>query len=738
MDRLNDDQKAVVQHRGSPLLVFAAAGTGKTQALTARIADLVQTDDIPPERIIALTFTRKAAAEMKRRAAERCGCEESRLKYVGTFHSVCMTLLRMERLRSIARECHGVECGVSTRFSVLSPENASSILEECMERVRGVIGSDVAAYMRQLEAWRNQGLEPEAAPLHASPHSAFQQSAAKLYGAYREECSRQDVTDFGDMILHVVTLLQRCPQLRVFCQTQLFSHLLVDEFQDTNPVQMRLIELLCQRTCSMMRDDDIYMEDMRLGEEKLMVVGDDYQAIHEWRGATVKNIVEFTDAFPKAKVVHLKLNYRSLPFILEAASSLISHNPDQHHKLLLSTRNHITDNDKRGTDMDTDVATNADKIVIKDHACAWSEAKEVAEEIARIRTAHAIHIRQGGRHEDKHTISVLYRINAQSQPVEEALTDAGIPYVIKGSLSFFGRSEVNDCLAYARLLVNPRSDTDFIRAVSTPARGIGKVAFERLRAFPGSTCLWDSALKVCENEKQETWRGAKKLREFVRAFRESRASCASSSCGTACELLRDCLDNTGYLPNLNSLASSKKTGSNKKEIEEAQGRLENVNALIALLQRFGSKFESGSGHGSGLLGYSWGPDDTDSACPAMYALQEFVSRCALEPPCQNESCDNDDSNSSSDAVTLMTLHSSKGLEFSSVFMIGVCEDVLPYYRAVQERRVHEERRLCYVGVTRARDRLYISHPRKRMLFGKNVPGEPSRFIKELARGAMRP
>jgi superfamily I DNA/RNA helicase len=871
---LNADQRVVVDHRGRPLLVFAAAGTGKTQALTARIADLVRRDDVPPERVLALTFTRKAAAEMRKRAAARCGCPEHRLRNIGTFHSVCMHLLRL-----LADDELG-GCPVSGRFSVLAPPEALKLLnEEVLPQARAVCGvrsndSTTTAdnVMRAIDVWRNQGLEPEQAAREMSRQSSsdtsdVQRVAAAAYRPYRDACARQDVVDFSDMILHVVAMLERSTRLRAYCQARLFAHLLVDEFQDTNPAQMRLVELLCghnsaidghvAETASTIDDDRKEVEEVekeeeegttttagdggeavivkeeeavtgvddddeededfgsllsgddeammmcgdgdddddddgaemeidgkyivarggRLGEDRLMVVGDDYQAIHEWRGATVSNIMEFTSTFPQAQVVHLELNYRSRPFILEAAGKLIARNVEQHHKRLTATRgggggaqaDAGVDVESDGVD---DVCNHADALheeeekrkrrnkgrrdvasTIRVQACedAWEEADFIADVIRRtiassssgIDTGTSIAIKKAG------DFAVLYRVNAQSQPIEQALKAAGVSYVIKGASSFFARAEVKDCMAYARFLVNPKSDADFTRVIKSPARGIGKAVLERLSGSGNGRSMWEAALEQVapffaaddDDSKKKTgntgravkavqlpkWRGARQLAEFVRQMQACQASARATRSSE--EALRACLERSTYLQDLRDRASGnqqqqEKVGDSRTKRADAEARLSNVNAFLNLAARFDDQQREDQ--------QKRGGDDSAS-------LRLFVDRCALDMTDDDarERADSDKNNNDGggvtkdDSVTLMTLHASKGLEFPVVFMAGVCEDVLPYYRSVRENHVPEERRLCYVGVTRARDDLIITYPLKRTLFGRIISSERSRFIDEL-------
>jgi len=739
MDRLlrglNPEQLEVVLHRGSPLLVFAAAGTGKTQALTVRIAHLVKEDGVPPDRILALTFTRKAAREMRERAARLCGCPESDLCHVGTFHSTCARLIR---------ELADETCPISPRFTILDPAVSKKLLDEVMTQARILGGvspgatevstDEVAALM---EEWKNAALEPQdVRRLKGGSGSSAVRTALHAYALYRGSCERLDAVDFGDLILRLLVLLERSPRLRAMAQTRLFAHLLVDEFQDTNPAQMKLIELLVGRSKAVDAHAEEYQCETggQLSSDRLMVVGDDYQAIHEWRGATVRNITEFADAYDRTRLVHLELNYRSRPFVLEAAARLIAHNERQHHKALLPTRLPGPPGLPRPPGPPglpgppgppglpglpgPPVVEGASSQKVRVIRCedVWSEARLVVELIQRRRMNDADSA--DSRESRPETSAILYRVNAQSQPFEEALTQAGIPYDIRGATSFFTRTEVRDALAYARLMTNPRSDHDLLRVLNRPHRGLGKAMEDRLaaEAASSSACsLWEAACRlVAPDERKKsgkvaTWRGASKLQDFVSAMRACMDNCDPDAPGGASRALVDCLERTGYLPDLKRVAADSDTCPVRAR--EAEARLANVNALVNLAAREETK-----------------------------TLRGFLDACALgldpepevHPPSEATEAEEEKTpdRHRSDRVQLMTLHASKGLEFPHVFMVGVYEDMLPYYRSIKEGRVEEERRLCYVGITRARDSLTMTVPARRMLFGATKSTRPSRFIAE--------
>ena len=679
---LNDAQREVAEHRGSPLLVFAAAGTGKTQALTARIAHVVEHDGVSPDAILALTFTRKAAAEMRGRAEALLEDTDSSssLDNVCTFHSLCVRILRGRICRGASRR----KCRISTNFTILEPSQAEALLDDCIPRALADIDptnsrskttmspSDSAnRVMRTIDEWRNRGLEPDAPELlaEAAAEGADKRLAARAYAMYRESCARQDVCDFSDLILHACSVLLEAGKTHVHG----FEHLLVDEFQDTNPAQMRLVRLLLERGGG-------------IPEENLMVVGDDYQAIHEWRGATVRNILEFTKEFPAARVVCLEINYRSVPAVIEAANRVIRNNVKQRHKRLVAAR-------ACGEEGQAGVVGGA--VVTMRCDDPYDEARRIAE-MATTDVADGV------------GMAVLYRTNGQSLLIEQALAAAGVRYVVRGSLAFFERTEIRDCMSYARLAVNPLADEDFCRAIAAPSRGLGKTTIERIDRFREETIGGEGGLMCAARamlmlmlmhpteggEKMLAKKRAGALRSFVDVFvpgaRDERA-------GVALEAL---LDRAEY--------ATRRWGAGASDEEERRERLGNVDALVDLAHRFDG------------------------------SLADFVDSCAIDGnACGNTACEND-SNDDEDIpaaplITLMTLHSSKGLEFPRVVIAGCCEGILPFSMAIAEGRIEEERRLCYVGITRARDCLVLSVPDRIARF-RGQPlhrSKESRFITEM-------
>lgn len=668
LEGLNDSQMRVATHRGSPLLVFAAAGTGKTQALTARIAHLVAHDGVPPDKILALTFTRKAATEMRQRAAAMCEVDESQLRNVGTFHSLCVRILRRYGFY-VSRHGSHSRNRLSPKFTILEAEQVDIMLDELLmdslgSALRHYKGSNnqreleeatkVSVVRRRIDVWRNRGLEPDDAQvILESEESLIGRVAVEAYVAYRSVCARRNVVDFGDLILHTCRTLEKVPGAIEDCRTSAYAHLLVDEFQDTNEAQMRLVRILTGSGHSG------HLNGI-LSVDQLMVVGDDYQAIHEWRGASVKNILDFTREFPTTKTVCLSLNYRSVPAVLDAARSVIANNANQRHKELIATRGELPDS-----------------VEVSVFETPQDEASNIAEQIS-VACKHGV---------PPSSFAILYRSNAHSQPLEQALRTRGIPYRLRGGArSFFERAEIKDVMAYARLLLNPRSDLDFERAIHVPHRGVGEVTIEHLReriddvTQPECSCLMEAARKEadvsgCPKNRREA------LSAFVSLF-----DCGGNPPGSS---LRKLLEDAGYL---SMIKEAYPTNGNSGP----KDRHENVVAFLNLAEQ-----------------------DPDRS------LRDFIDACSTLD--SSTSVEEEDEHNS---VSLMTMHASKGLEFEIVYVAGFAEGSLPHSLSVLEGKIEEERRLCYVAITRARDRLILCVPRTRMRFGKSEATKASRFLIE--------
>ena len=692
LEGLNDAQLKVATHRGSPLLVFAAAGTGKTQALTARIAHLVAHDGVPPHKILALTFTRKAAAEMRQRAAAMCEVDESKLRNVGTFHSLCVRILRKYGFYVRKNKNR-----LSPMFTILEPEQVDIMLDELlMDSLEVALrhhghrhtqrgnhhhhqkaleeATKASAVRKRIDVWRNRGLEPDDAQVIAeSEETLLGRVAIEAYTAYRDVCAKRNVVDFGDLLLHACRTLEWVPGAIEDCRTAEYAHLLVDEFQDTNEAQMRLVRILTGASSS----NDFDFVPKRLSVNELMVVGDDYQAIHEWRGATVRNILDFTRQFPTSETVSLSLNYRSVPSVLEAARNVIVNNANQRHKELIATRE---EEDLEGSSVD-----------VTEFESPQDEADKIA---AQICAACQLNPDVSPSH-----FAILYRSNAHSQPLEQALRTRGIPYRLRGGArSFFERAEIKDTMAYARLLLNPRSDLDFERAIHVPHRGVGEVTIEHLRER-----IDESAVCMCLMEAARAEANSagcpKTRREALTAFTSLFADTDASRDNLPGSSLRELLNTAGYL---SMIKEAYPTNGNSGP----KDRYENVIAFLNLAEQ-------------------------DPTRP----LQDFIDACSTLDSSVSSSMEEDTDDegvyeNGSNCVSLMTMHASKGLEFKIVYVAGFAEGSLPHSLSVVEGKIDEERRLCYVAITRARDRLILCIPKTRMRFGQKEETKASRFLTE--------
>lgn len=666
LGQLNERQREVVLHRGPPLLVLAAAGTGKTQSLTCRIASFL-VEGVKPEQILALTFTNKAAREMRERASRLGGVPPEQM-CIGTFHSVCARLLR-------AHAVHLPQVGLGeldAGFHIMDNTEALKLLKDCMFRM----GYKETGHVRVVDvysiinAWRNMGLDVDAVLSGAQPPAGCRSAriavdaARTLYRCFRQACLSRNAVDFGDLIMYSLRLLKACDQVRAECRSQ-WTHVLVDEFQDTNDAQLQLLKLLVDP----LRTD-------------FMVVGDDCQAIHGWRGAVVAHILQFERHFPQARVMVLEENYRSVEAILDAANRLIGHNPHQRPKVLRATRS-------------TTDQKQAAVISVTSHDTTEAEAAAIAAEIV---VAHAEGSRRPG------DFAVLYRINAQSLPLEEALRAAGVPYTLRGAMSFYARAEVKDVLAYVRLLYQPDDcDADFKRVANTPPRGVGPKLLQDVvdravkrgegciaaaRAFVAAADSEAERKKkraaapaaVAAGNKTATTAGAARRYAGLRTLLATLDALRTQPAVSLVDATSQLLEKTGYL---RWLALQ----------PDGMDRIENVNQLLTSM--VGLTY-------SDVLDRVFDDDDPGEAATG-----------------------------GAGSVSLMTLHASKGLEFPCVFIVGFDNTMLPFHKAVTEGRLDEERRLAYVGVTRARDKLRITYPLLRQAYGGAVQTRQSQFIAEL-------
>ncbi|MGH2906142.1 MAG: DNA helicase PcrA [Solirubrobacterales bacterium] len=628
---LNEPQKAAVVHRGGPLLVLAGAGSGKTRVLTHRIAHLVQTGEARPEQILAITFTNKAATEMRERVEKLVG-PRARAMWLTTFHSACARILRSEAER----------LGYTRGYTIYDSADSQRLVRQCLESLE-VDTKRFPPRMIQSLISRSKNQLMNAAEFEKQVDGVVDEIVAEAYKIYERRLREMNAMDFDDLLLRSVELWETYPDVLDKYQT-VFQHILVDEYQDTNVAQYRWVELLARK------------------HRNLVVVGDDDQSIYGFRGADVRNILDFEKDFPDAAVVKLEQNYRSTGRILSAAHAVVERNQG-----------------RKGKKLWTD-GPEGDPIKIRQLTDEHEEGRYVAGEIERITES-------GVANTD---IAVFYRTNAQSRVLEDTLVRYRIPYQVIGGTRFYERAEVKDALAYLTMLVNPNDAVSLQRIVNVPRRGIGKTTVQRLLGYANTT--GEPILELAARAEEVPGLGAAAIKslgrfsEIITSLREKAAT--ERHVG---DILEAVVDQSGYADALKAEGSI-----------EAEGRLENLAELVGLAREYDLN--------------AVGDDDA--------GLEAFLQQVALFS-------DQDELKDESGAITLMTLHNAKGLEFPVVFMIGLEEGIFPHSRAVDSGDVEEERRLCYVGITRARERLYITHAARRVLFGESSWNEPSRFIDEI-------
>jgi ATP-dependent DNA helicase Rep len=627
---LNPAQRAAVQYIDGPLLVLAGAGSGKTRVITRKIAYLIGAAGIAPRHIVAVTFTNKAAREMKARVGALSGGGRTTGLTITTFHSLGLDLLRRERKAA----------GLKAGFSLLDEQDSEALLREILRH--GDDDPATADARARISQWKNDLVAPPQALSHAADEREARH--ARLYGEYARALRAYNAVDFDDLILRPVELLRDDAALRERWQNRV-HHLLVDEYQDTNGAQYELVRLLVGVRGA------------------LTVVGDDDQSIYAWRGARPENLARLREDFPRLRIIKLEQNYRSSTRILRAANALIANNPHVFEKKLWS---------ELGPGEPIRVVQCRDE----DH-----EAERVVAEILQRRYA---------KNEGFGDCAVLYRGNHQARLFEKALRAHDIPYFLSGGQSFFARTEVKDVMAYLRLLANPDDDAAFLRIVNVPRREIGPHTVERLGAYAGSRGV--GLLAACDElglSSVLSGRPLDRLREFARWIAQH-VRIADRE-GTV-EAMRSLLRDIDYDDWLREQSGSPKT---------ADRRAENVEELIDWVGR--------------LQG-----DDRDAT------LAEIVQRLTLQ-----DVLDRQEDETGGDRVHLMTLHSAKGLEFPNVYLAGVEEELLPHRSSIEADTIEEERRLAYVGITRAQRTLMLTFAAKRRRFGEQVSCEPSRFLAEL-------
>ena len=627
---LNEPQREAVTYGDGPQLILAGAGSGKTRVLTHRIAYLVATDGAKPNEILAITFTNKAAGEMRDRAELLVG-RRVRAMWVMTFHAACARMLRAEAAR----------LGYTRQFTIYDTADSRRLIKRCLDE----LGIDPKRFTpgsvhAQISDAKNKLRDSDAYAQLVG--SYFEQTVADVYRSYERELHRMNAMDFDDLLVRAVNVLELFPEVRERYANG-FRHVLVDEYQDTNHAQYRWLQLLA-------------------GEHRnLMVVGDDAQSIYGFRGADITNILEFEDAYPDAHVVKLEQNYRSTQTILDAANAVIRNNRGQKPKSLWSDLG------------------QGDPIKVRELDDEHAEARYVTGELQRM-------VDEGTSRAE---IAVFYRTNAQSRVLEDTLVRAEIAYQVIGGTKFYDRAEIKDAIAYLTVLVNPQDVGAFTRIVNSPRRGIGNTTVSRLLAHANTTgeTVWE--LAAAPEEVPGLGAAAiKSLRRFMGTMEVLAERVAAPTHPEISVLLKEMLSETGYLESL----------QNERTIE-AQGRIENLDELVNVAVEYDASTEEPS-------------------------LEEFLQGVALV-------ADADTREDDEGLVTLMTLHNAKGLEYPIVFIIGCEEGVFPHSRALDEGGLEEERRLCYVGITRAERDLYLTSARTRTVFGARNFGAASRFITEI-------
>ncbi|MBS4753532.1 DNA helicase PcrA [Nocardioides sp. zg-ZUI104] len=676
LEGLNDPQREAVQHEGTPLLVVAGAGSGKTRVLTRRIAWLIAVRKAHPGSILAITFTNKAAAEMKERVAELVG-NRARIMWVSTFHSACVRILRKEV------EHLGYE-RLKSNFSIYDAQD--------QKRLVTLVINDLELDPRKFQPgpvlhWisnhKNELREP--AEVAADAANSSDEVYAQVYKTYQQRLRAANALDFDDLIMETVRLFRTKPEIRETYRRR-FRHILVDEYQDTNHAQYSLIHQLCGQDLE--EHDPTTLDGVAAGRvppAELMVVGDADQSIYAFRGADIRNIMDFEQDFPDAKTVMLEQNYRSTQTILTAANAVIDRNASRKPKRLWSD------------------AGDGEKIVGYVADTEHDEARFVSSEIDKLTDA-------GLRPAD---VAIFYRTNAQSRVFEEIFVRTGMPYKVVGGTRFYDRREIRDALAYLRALVNPDDQVSLRRILNTPKRGIGDRAVLAINLFADRERItFYEALQRAGEAPGLATRSQTNIEAFVRMFGELQQMVEAKERPDV--VLETVLDRSGYLASLEG-----------SDDPQDATRVENLGELVAVAREFAE---------DPVAAPSADPADVDAGVvePGLADFLERVALVADSDQIPDAPEDDPDAPEDTGVVTLMTLHTAKGLEFPVVFLTGMEDGVFPHSRALGDRtELEEERRLAYVGITRARERLYVSRAVVRSAWGAPAHNPASRFLAEL-------
>ncbi len=635
---LNRQQQDAVQTINGPMLILAGAGSGKTKVLTCRIAHLLQ-QGVRPYRILAITFTNKAAAEMRERVDRMAGAA-ARDVWLFTFHAFCARVLRrdLEKLT-----------GYGNNFAIYDTSDSKNLIKQVLKEMNlDDKRFPIPGIISHISNAKNALLTPEAYAQQAGEY--YEQQVAKVYAAYQKKLQANNAVDFDDLLLLTLRLLKENAEVREKYQNK-FDYIMVDEYQDTNHAQYLLTKLLAA------------------GHKNICVVGDADQSIYGWRGADIQNILDFEKDYPNAKLVKLEQNYRSTQFILDAANAVIDNNSGRKPKNLWT--------DKDG----------GSEIVYYQAMDERDEARFVIERAQEL---------QQREHAKLGDMAVLYRTNAQSRVFEEMLIKSGIAYNMVGGTKFYERREIKDVLAYLRLIYNPSDSLSLLRIINVPRRGIGDATIARLAEYAAAS--GQSLFEVVSNAGDVpalASRFANKLDELAEVLFDLMGEAADAPVK---QLVEDVLQKTGYLAELEGSGDA-----------QDQSRVDNLHELLSVAEDFAAK-----------CGRS-GDEPT---------LENFLADVALV-------ADIDDADLDEDKMTLMTLHSAKGLEFPTVFLVGMEEGIFPHSRTLMdESEIEEERRLCYVGITRAEQHLFLTNARMRTIYGRSQYYPASRFLQEVPRNLI--
>ncbi|WP_270182724.1 DNA helicase PcrA [Alkalihalobacillus sp. CinArs1] len=632
LNGLNPEQQEAVKHTDGPLLIMAGAGSGKTRVLTHRIAYLLVEKQVAPWNILAITFTNKAAREMKDRVHTIAGPVAEDI-WISTFHSMCVRILRRD----------GDRIGINRNFTILDSGDQLTVIKKILKDQNiDPKKFDPRSILGNISSAKNELLTPEEYKTKAK--GPFEEIAADVYEQYQKQLRKNQALDFDDLIMRTITLFKKVPEVLQYYQRK-FQYIHVDEYQDTNKAQYVLVKLMAEKY------------------QNLCVVGDSDQSIYRWRGADIQNILSFEKDYPSARVILLEQNYRSTKKILQAANVVIDNNMNRKPKKLW------TDNQDGPS-------------------ITYYQGNDEHDE-SRFVTGKILDMVKSGKRTNSE-IAILYRTNAQSRVIEEILNKSNITYNIIGGTKFYDRKEIKDLLAYLRLIANPDDDISLLRIVNVPKRGVGASTMDKVARYAADQ---DISIFTALQEVEQMGLSAR----FTKALGSFGSLIANwtqmQEYLAVSELVEEVLDKSGYRDSLR----------NENTIE-AQSRLENINEFLSVTQEFEKASEDKS-------------------------LIAFLTDLALVADIDKL---DEDETEQKEAVTLMTLHSAKGLEFPAVFLIGMEEGVFPHSRSLfEEEEMEEERRLAYVGITRAEEELYLTNARMRTLYGKTTTNPVSRFIGEI-------